>query len=183
MSEATMPKVPFSVETARALFSYDSETGSVVYLPRSGNPPKDKAVNSRYAGKTAGNLDGKGYLRLQALGKDVKAHRLAYALHYGEWPRGQIDHINGVRSDNRIENLRVVTVGENNLNKAKQRNNTSGHVGVYFDTARGAWRSRIKVKGICYDLGCYTNVEDAAQARKLAERRLGFHENHGRPAP
>jgi hypothetical protein len=171
---------PFSVEQARERFSYDPETGAICHRTIPGSANNIAWFNRAYAGKEISYRNSDGYIKLKALGQSVSAHRLAYALYYGKWPNGQIDHINGDKADNRITNLRVVTISDNNKNKAKQRNNTSGHVGVYYVPALNAWRARIKANGVYYDLGTHKDMADAISARKSAELDLGFHANHGR---
>ncbi len=93
---------------------------------------------------------------------------------------GHIDHINGDRGDNRISNLRVVTSTENNRNKAINKNNTSGVTGVTWSKSRRKWIAQIHIGKIGKALGGFDRVEDAIAARKNAETRYGFHENHGR---
>lgn len=108
------------------------------------------------------------------------AHRVAWALHYGEWPDGQIDHINGDKADNRLDNLRVVTAQGNAKNRPLRSDNTSGHVGVYWVTETKQWMAQIKVDGRQVTIGRYKTFEDAVVARKKAEEVHGYHANHGR---
>ena len=108
-----------------------------------------------------------------------KAHRVAYAIHFGEWPRGCIDHINGIKTDNRADNLRVVDRATNNRNRPTQKNNTSGVTGV-SQTPQGKWRAVIKVNKKTQSLGVFSAKKDAISARKEAETKFGFHKNHGR---
>jgi hypothetical protein len=113
----------------------------------------------RYNNKRAFTTDnGSGYLRSEIGGKSYTAHRVIWAMHYGEWPKGQIDHISHNRSDNRIANLRVVTSDGNAHNRAMNSNNTSGYLGVYWHKATGKWSADILITT--------TNdtVDDAAQA-------------------
>lgn len=93
----------------RQLVEYDPETGSLIWKQRDGNA----RLNSKLAGKPAFAQLSDGYLTGRIKGKNYKAHRIAWAVAYGEWPQGQIDHINGDRSDNRLPNLRVVSNSEN----------------------------------------------------------------------
>ena len=91
-----------------------------------------------------------------------------------------IDHINGIRNDNRPENLRSVSISENNKNVSKSTRNTSGVVEVYYYANIGKWRADIKYDNKYKHLGCFDKFEDAVLARKKAEIEYGFHENHGR---
>lgn len=110
----------------------------------------------------------------------VLLHRIIWKMVYGEEP-DTIDHINGDPSDNRLVNLRSVPQGDNARNIKLKKNNTSGHMGVYFDKRRKMWVSRIH-HGHNRHLGHYNTYEEAVQVRKEAERRYWFHENHGRAA-
>lgn len=110
----------------------------------------------------------------------LSAHRVAWALYHGEWPSGQIDHINGNRLDNRLANLRDVVNAENARNSAMTSRNTSGVNGVYLHKQTGKWCAQISAFGKTVGLGLFTEKRDAVIARKAAERVLGYHPNHGR---
>lgn len=100
-------------------------------------------------------------------------------MHYGAWPDGQIDHINHNRSDNRIENMRVVPHLDNHRNMSLFKNNTTGVAGINFDARYGSWVASITVNYKKVSLGSYKTKEEAVSARKLAEAELKFHEKHG----
>jgi len=124
-------KPDITPELLRQLMRYEPESGKLFWLNRSGSIVPDlrerNSWNARYAGKEVGAVNGKGYLTLEILRSSQKAHRVAWAIYYGEWPNGLIDHINGDRTDNRILNLRVVTIGESAKNRGLQKNNPSGY--------------------------------------------------------
>lgn len=102
-------------------------------------------------------------------------------MHNGTIPDGyQVDHINGIRSDNRIENLRIVKNSENSKNQKRKSTNKSGMTGVSWDTQTQRWRAHITVNGKMISLGRYIHKLDALTARKNAEIKYNFHENHGR---
>ena len=128
-------------------------------------------------GAEVGCHTNEGYRHFRFGAVTIRSHRAAWAMHYGEWPSGQIDHINGIRDDNRIANLRVVSVKQNCQNRRRNANNSSGQTGVHWDASEGRWRAKIQGK----HLGLYSNFNDAVTARKAAEKECGFHENHGRP--
>lgn len=110
-------------------------------------------------------------------------HRVIWQIHHGEIPPGlRIDHINGNRTDNRIENLRTVSITDNNRNAKLQHLNRSGIHGVYFLKKSSSFRVTIGVDGKCLTLGHFKCFLDAAAARKSAELWYGFHPNHGRSA-
>lgn len=118
------------------------------------------------------------YLCGRTGGKTYYAHRIIWKWLYGDEPKF-IDHINQNRQDNRVENLRAVSKSENCRNTSIGKRNTSGHLGVQWDTRRKCWRAEIKVNKKNIHLGRFTTKEEAVQARKTAEREHGFHPNHG----
>jgi hypothetical protein len=165
------------------LMRYDPETGKLYWLERPRvffKSDKDhKRWNTRYAGNEAFSPNNNGYLDGMIFRRMYRAHQVAWALHYGEWPKDQIDHINGDRSDNRITNLRVVSRSENCRNTKLRSNSKTGVLGVYRHKHR--WRATIYDGGSRH-IGLFDTFEDAVAARKAAERELGYHPNHGRPA-
>ena len=139
----------------------------------------DKASTVR-KGDVAKGFNKTGYQRIRINQTKYMLHRLAWLYVYGKLPDGYIDHINGNPSDNRIENLRDVAHIENAHNLPIFSNNTSGRIGVGFKKDIGKWRARICVNGKSVWLGNFSNFEDACAARDDAERKYGFHDNHGR---
>lgn len=97
------------------------------------------------------------------------AHRLAWLYIHGRWPIKHLDHINRVRSDNRISNIREATSSENQRNKGMMSNNTSGITGVRYDPSRNKYHAQIEILGKSKNLGRFINIEDAITARKEAE--------------
>ena len=91
----------------------------------------------------------------------------------------EIDHIDGVRHNNEVENLRLVSSSENSKNTSKRADNTSGSVGVYLTRAK-KWAAQIGVSKNVIPLGTFADKDDAIAARKAAEVKYGFHQNHGR---
>ena len=112
------------------------------------------------------------------LGIRYSGHRLAWLMVYGRWPNEMIDHINGDRSDNRIENLREISAAENHYNLGVPKSNKSGCVGVYR-SKEGNWCAEITKHSKKVHLGTFASLLEAAEARKAAEREYGFHKNHG----
>lgn len=112
----------------------------------------------------------------------LAAHRAAWAIYYGNFPNGCIDHINGDKLDNRISNLREVTHVENARNMSIGARNKSGVIGVHRHKLTGKWSAQIRAFGKTIGLGLYEKKENAIIARKAAERVLGYHPNHGRNA-
>lgn len=180
-----------TAEILREFLTYDPETGALTWKVRDvkwfegsdKRSPKGAANiwNARFAGKPAFTADhSDGYRRGQVLGKTLSAHRVAWTIHYGQWPSLQIDHINGNADDNRIANLRVVTSKDNSKNLAKPSSNTSGHVGVCWNKQAQKWVAQIQVNRRNIYLGLFPDIKEAVAARNLAERKYGFHQNHGR---
>lgn len=137
--------------------------------------------NARYAGKEAFTCDnGKGYRHTNICGVKVLAHRAAWEIFYGSAPPRQIDHVNGDRSDNRIENLRLADGCENGANRGLPANNTSGAKGVTLHKASGLWHATITHKGRKHSLKYHKTVESAKRAVMEASRRLNgeFHKEY-----
>lgn len=174
------------VDQLRELLEYDCETGLLHWKQRHeslfGSKAAAKSWNSRWAGRPAltAFCNNKEYRHGHIFGKKHKAHIVGWALHYGYWPDGEIDHINGDASDNRIANLRIVSRQENCKNVGISARNTSGKMGVSWSKARKKWQSFITINGRIRSLGRYECFAAASIARDLAEIRLGYHANHGR---
>lgn len=122
-----------------------------------------------------------GYICIEIDGRSLKAHRIAYAFQNGCMPVDmEIDHINGIKSDNRICNLRCSSISSNECNKALQKNNTSGVKGVYFREEPPNWRAIITKSGKRYHLGYFPSILEAERA--ISEFRDSLHgefSNHG----
>lgn len=157
------------------LLEYDPHTG---YLTWKHRPDATKSWNTRYAGTRAlASQRSDGYLEGSINNKRQLAHRIICSLMY-VGHEGHVDHINGVRSDNRLSNLRVVTQDENNRNMSKMRHNTSGDTGVSYNSRDKVW------VGFIHDEGSmvrrqFKRKEDAVEWRSSKEVELGYHPNHG----
>lgn len=148
-----------SREEVSALLNYDPQTGLFTHKVNG---------HKRKAGAATGRLDSKGYVRIRLMGYEFKAHRLAWLLTYGTWPAAEIDHINGCPSDNRIINIRDVSVAENGWNrKGAMRNNKTGVLGVC--EMDGMFIAQIGVDGRRLRLGAFDTVEEAAAAYNAAK--------------
>ena len=169
----------YPIAEVSRLLAYNPKTGDLFWRVRPAEmfPTEGRAKrwNTKYAFKKAGCVHPSGYIIIGFAGKSWRAHRLAYALYYGRWPQDQIDHENGDRTDNRIENLRPVSRATNAKNRRMHSDNQSG-VGGVFEIPSGNFRASIGNK----HLGTFDTLEEAAAARKAAEIELGYHENHGR---
>lgn len=119
-----------------------------------------------------------GYLCGTLFGQKYRAHRIIWKLIYGTEPE-LIDHIDGVRTNNLLANLRSVTEPENQKNRRLSISSKSGVNGVHWCKASRAWIAKITINRRAKALGRFHNIDDAIAARKAAERQHGFHENHG----
>lgn len=167
------------------LLKYEPGTGKLFWLPRPvevcTSEAEAKRWNSRFAEKEAfQTIDSDGYFKGAIMCRHFRAHRVVWLLHYREWPKNQIDHINGIKTDNRICNLRDVTPAENSKNQRASIKNTSGFRGVYWNKNDGKWQSYIRENGRSKHLGVFTDFNEAVAARQKAEVEQGYHQNHGR---
>jgi len=165
-------------EALRMLLDYCPETGLFKWKSRSaeltGSLREANRFNAKHAGKSALTSNSHGYRRAPVMGKSISAHRAAFTIYHGRVP-SVVDHINGDRSDNRISNLREVSVSENNRNARTRSDNTTGAAGVYLRHKKKGWQVRIGDKHV----GIYLKFADAIEARRLALKESGYHENHG----
>lgn len=168
----------------RLLLRYEPETGKLYWRPRPRVWFKTESSFHGWNAKLPGTealctpSTDHGYLAGVVRMRRRYAHRVAWAITHGAWPVGEVDHINGVVSDNRACNLRCVDKRTNQMNASLRKDNTSGCVGVHC-TPRG-WAARIHIKGRSITLGRFETKEAAIMARKAAEKEHGFHANHGR---
>lgn len=163
-----------SQKTLKRLVSYDPTTG--VFTRR------QYAASNAKAGDECGCLGSGGYIFIMLLGKRYPAAKLAFLYMTGAFPKTNIDHINGIRTDNSWSNLRDVPIAENNKNKRLQKNNVSGVHGVNWCKTKQRWMAQIQVGGKKIALGSFAQKKDAVEARDRANRDFAFHENHGKSA-
>lgn len=148
----------------KEILEYNPDTGVFTWLKNMGRRIK--------AGQTTGCLHQAGYVQIGIERKIYLAHRLAWLYVYETWPKESIDHINNIRSDNRILNLREANQAENCQNLKKSRG-ASGFLGVTIDSARGnRWKSSIKTNGKNYHLGWFKTAEQAHEAYLFAKRAM-----------
>jgi hypothetical protein len=158
-----MAKADLTAERLRELLDYNPETGIFTW--------RQAPSNSIKAGSIAGSKNHDGYRRIKINLIDHAAHRLAWFYVHGVWPAHEIDHINGIRTDNRICNLRDVPRMDNMQNqRTAQRGAKSGFLGVYSN--HGKWRAAIQVNKKTIALGNFATPEEAHQAYLEAKRRL-----------
>lgn len=130
---------------------YDEKTGVFVW---------------RKTGSVAGGLCGNGYIQIRISTVRYSAHRLAWLYVYGVTPALQIDHINRVKTDNRISNLRLATRSQNMINTPPPTTNKTGVKGVSYCKKARKYRARCWVNQKRYHLGWFDSIDDAASAYK-----------------
>lgn len=142
-------------EELKKLLHYDPDTGVFTWLKSNARSVK--------IGSLAG-CDDNGYIRITINKKKYLAHKLAWLYVYSEFPSKSIDHINRIKNDNRIINLRQATNSENSRNRGKLSTNKSGFKGVYFSKQKRKFRACILIEGKYVHLGYFETPELAANA-------------------
>lgn len=143
---------------------YNPETGIFTWNISPVRPVK--------AGSIAGSVDGNGYILIGISCKRISAHRLAWLYAHGHFTTSDIDHINGVRNDNRLCNLREATRSQNLFNRSgANKNNTSGFKGVAFNKRSESFRAMIRINGKNTNLGYFNTPEEASEAYQTAARK------------
>lgn len=157
-------------EEATAAFSCDFNTGKLYW----------KASVSRkiQPGSLAGTVNSQGYLQIQYKGHIYRAHHIVFLLYYKRWPQARTDHKDGNRQNNRPDNL--TDAPGNHKNVAIQARNKTGVIGVWFHAPSQRYHAAIRVSGKKKHLGSFLSLEDARQARAIAEQKYGFSDNHGK---
>lgn len=154
-----------SIAALRAALSYDPESGLIVWI----KPPSNRVS----PGDIAGAVGTRRYLRIGFGGKDYQAHRVAWALHHGKWPDAVIDHIDGETTNNRIANLRDVSMKLNMQNRrTATKGSISGLLGARWHRHSRLWHAVIKTSGKVTSLGYHKTPEAAHAAYLEAKRRL-----------
>ena len=157
-------------EYLKSILNYDAETGLFTW--------KVKMGSLATIGKVAGSLHREGYICIMILGKEYKAHRLAFLYMTGSFPN-IVDHINSVKNDNRWENLRECTKLENAHNRKLSPLNTSGIKGVSWCESKSKWIGAVTYKGKQTAKGFRTKEEAAAYVQTLRSNLHKEFTNHG----
>ena len=146
-------------EDVASRYSYDPETGDITNL------------KLRRVIKSTERNNGNLYRYVSVMGRRIRAHRIAWLLHYGSWPSGQIDHDDNNGLNNRISNLKDVSHIQNQRNQRTRADSSSGVKGVCLHKPTGRWQALIWVSGKRIFLGRFDTVHDAAAARSSAEAK------------
>lgn len=158
----------------KKLLKYDKDTG---IFTRISAHPKQPYLIGKKAGCEKVNKDGKRYIHIIIKNQSYYAHRLAFLYVKGEFPKNEVDHINGSGIDNSWKNLRDVTPLRNAKNRRLSINNKYGLSGLRL--RGGKWEVSIRPDKTYIHLGVFDNLLDAAAARKSAELKYNYHNNHG----
>jgi hypothetical protein len=158
-------------ERLKEMLSYNSITGEFIRI-------KPLKGNTLYA--IVGSTNNDGYISISIDNKRYQAHNLVWLYVYGKFPSQQIDHINGVKDDNRLENLREVSHAENQRNKKLDSRNKFGYPGIRKGKKIGTYKACIGINKTELHLGTFKTLEEAIAVRVQAEIKYDFHRNHGR---
>lgn len=161
--------------------SHDALIQLLDYAPDTGHFTwRTKPSKNIHAGTRAGRVDvSTGYRYINIQGKRYAEHRLAWFYVHKQMPKYLIDHINHDRADNRLENLRQVTVSENARNRTKNTHSRTQEVGIWYNKRTHKYIAQIRLHGRKVFQKAFDDIDDAIAARKQKAKELGFHENHG----
>ena len=163
-----MRRTPPTIERLRHLMSYDETSGIFIW-----NVTRRGRNGHSTAGDAVGNNKSNTYARVSIDGAHYQVHQLAWLWVYGEWPQTDIDHINGVKSDNRIVNLRQVSRSVNLQNlRGPKKQSSSGFLGVSFFKRTGKYMAQITTNYKKTYLGYFDTPEQASEAYLAAKRSL-----------
>lgn len=157
-------KSPLSIETLKEWIDYDPQKGSFTW--------KKSPHHLIKQGSMAGTYEKRGYRVLHIRKKIIKAHRAAWAIIYGYFPIGEIDHIDNNPSNNCIDNLREVDRSKNQMNAKTPKNNTSGVKGVHYCNPKRKWIASISIDKKKFCIGHFDSIEEAIKARKQKEKEI-----------
>jgi hypothetical protein len=161
------PKMEITPEVIRKALTYFPDSGIFIWNIRDDVP---KWVNSQRAGKKAGTTDASGYCFIRLNGIFLMASTAACLWMTGKWPKFEMDHKNRINNDDRWENLREATSSQNNANKGKRADNTSGYTGV--GRYKDRWVAAIRQNRINIYIGIYDTAEEAAVAYRKKKIEL-----------
>lgn len=154
----------FTQKELMEYLSYDPETGIFKWL---------KGYRNRNVGKIAGFIDHEGYRQITFKKRIWRAHHLAWFYVHGEFPKTIMDHKDGIKDNNAIDNLREVTFSGNSCNQRKaHKDSTYGLLGADFNKNKNRFRARIQINGKRISLGGFATAEEAHEAYLEAKRRL-----------
>jgi hypothetical protein len=154
---------PLTHERLLELLRYSPESGEFFWRARRGR---------QGAGKPAGSITAHGYRSIGIDGRDYRAARLAWFYTHGRWPDPMADHKNGIRTDDRLSNLREANSAQNNSNSTSKNRVYPAPRGAHFHRQSGKWTANIQCNGEPHYLGLFDTKEEAAKAYASAARLL-----------
>jgi len=157
-----------SQKTLHNFISYNPETGHLSWIK-----PVKCLFNKMRTGRIDYNATG-GYLHTSIFGRHYQVSKLVWLYHKGYYPEKILDHLNGISDDNRIENLREASSGQNARNQSLNKNNSSGIRGVNWFTSDGVWIARIGYNNKVYHLGQSKDLLTVVYLRYIAEKSLDW---------
>lgn len=146
-----------TIDRLREILKYNPDTGILTWINAVANGSIPK-------GTEAGYVNNEGYRQLWIGSYMRLSHRVAWAIFYGEWPKGEIDHVNGIKDDNRIQNLRVVSHRKNQQNRIEHRSGNLVGARKNSRSRKNPWQSQIRINGKRIHLGCFPTELDAHKA-------------------
>jgi len=161
---ATIQEQKVTGTTMAMFLDYNPETGAFYR--------KLKTGPNSYPGEEITCLNDEGYIIVTMMGARLRAHRLAWVWMTGNWPKEDIDHINGNRADNRFINLRGATRSQNLQNSGMRSYNKTGYKGVHFCNQRQKYVAQIRINKKATCLGRFETLEEASAVRIAAEKRF-----------
>lgn len=169
-------KKDFPISKIKELLSYDEPSGKFYW-----NVNTRQSQKGSVAGSKTKMRHRNQYIAIQLDGVRFKGHELAYLLKLGRFPKGVVDHIDHNGLNNSWNNLREVSEVENVRNRKLSENNTTGYHGIHQRKDTGRYMSRINdLEGKREYLGTFDTLEEAVKVRKKAEKKYGYHPNHGK---
>lgn len=168
-------RVPVTHDYVCSILSYDPDTGEFRWRHRA---DKGKKWNAKYPGRLAGANHNFGYVQITINGQLYMAHRLAVFIVDGVWPRGEIDHVNLDKKDNRLTNLRHANRAQNLANTIARSKSGAKGVVAYVGKKKTSFRAQITINGRTVGLGTYKTPEEANHAYFLAAKE--YHGEYAR---
>lgn len=166
-------KEDLTQELIAKVLKYDALSGTLIWI--SNLHSKCVVPNSR-----AGSLvKSTGYRNISLFGRTYLEHQLVWFICNGVWPKGQIDHINQIRDDNRIVNLRDVSKADNARNRSRNPNSKLGEHGIWFNMRTNKYVAEITLNGKKVYQKSFDDIDVAINERRIKSLELGFHTNHG----
>lgn len=166
-------KTELTQELISKVLKYDPISGTLIWIS---NLHSKRAIPNSRAGSLVKTT---GYRSITLFGYSYLEHHLIWFIYHGVWPSGQIDHINQIRDDNRISNLREVSKSENARNRKRRSQTVTGEHGIWYNRRTHKYVAEITLHGKKVYQKSFDDPDEAVRARKEQSLKLGFHENHG----